>query len=31
MTEILGLGDRIEAKVSDVNERHMLSIHQLKQ
>ena len=32
MTEIIGLGDRIEAKVSDVNERkHMLSIHQLKQ
>ena len=32
MTEIIGLGDRIEAKVSDVNERkHVLSIHQLKQ
>jgi hypothetical protein len=32
MTEIIGLGDRIEAKVSDVNERqHVLSIRQLKQ
>jgi hypothetical protein len=32
MNEIIGLGDRIEAKVSDVNERqHVLSIHQLKQ
>ena len=32
MTEIIGLGDRIEAKVSDVNERqHALSIRQLKQ
>ena len=32
MTEIIGLGDRIEARVSDVNERkHVLSIHQLKQ
>ncbi len=32
MNEIIGLGDRIEAKVSDVNERQrVLSIHQLKQ
>jgi hypothetical protein len=32
MTEIIGLGDRIEAKLSDVNERqHVLSIRQLKQ
>ena len=32
MTEIIGLGDRIEAKVSDRNERQqVLSIHLLKQ
>ena len=32
MTEVIGLGDRIEARVSDVNERkRVLSIHQLKQ
>ena len=32
MTEIIGLGDRIEAKVRDRNERQqMLSIHLLKQ
>ena len=32
MTEMIGRGDRIEARVSDVNERkHVLSIHQLKQ
>ena len=31
MTEIIGLGDRVEAKVSDVNERkHVLSIRQLR-
>lgn len=32
MTEVIGLGDRIEAKVSDRNERQqVLSIHLLKQ